>query len=81
VLGAEVAMQRVRPPRPQFLNSTFANSPRHRAGAGDPTIEMADADARSRGLADGQWAEVFNARGDVRARVSLSKGVRPGVAV
>ncbi|MDR3618626.1 MAG: molybdopterin oxidoreductase family protein [Paludisphaera borealis] len=80
-LASVFPIQLLSPPRPQFLNSTFANSPRHRAGAGDPTIEMADADARSRNLADGQWAEVFNARGSFRARVSLSKTVRPGVAV
>src|SRR5262249_22311261 len=80
-LAARHPIQLISPPRPQFLNSTFANSPRHRAGAGDPTIEMADADARSRGLADGQWADVFNDRGSFRARVSLPKAVHPGVAV
>jgi len=80
-LAVRFPIQLLSPPRPQFLNSTFANSPRHRAGAGDPTIEMADADAHSRGLSDGQWAEVFNDRGSFRARVSLSQSVRPGVAV
>jgi anaerobic selenocysteine-containing dehydrogenase len=74
-------LQLLSPPRPQFLNSTFADSPTHRAAAGDPTIELADLDARSRGLTEGQWAEVFNARGTFRARVALTKAVKPGVAV
>ena len=35
-LAARYPLQLVSPPRPQFLNSTFANSPRHRTSAGDP---------------------------------------------
>jgi anaerobic selenocysteine-containing dehydrogenase len=80
-LAALYPLQLVSPPRPQFLNSTFANSGRHRASAGDPTIELATEDARSRGLSDGQWAEVFNARGHFLAKVALTGNVRPGVAV
>ena len=39
-LAQRYPLQLVSPPRPQFLNSTFANSPRHRASAGDPEIEL-----------------------------------------
>ena len=74
-------LQLLSPPRPQFLNSTFANSPRHRASAGDPEIELSAQDAEARGLKAGQWAEVFNDRGRFLARVSTSGSVRPGVAV
>jgi anaerobic selenocysteine-containing dehydrogenase len=80
-LAAKYPLQLVSPPRPQFLNSTFANSLSHRQSAGDPTVELADADAAARGLIDGQWAEVFNDRGSFQARVSLSNAVRPGTAV
>jgi anaerobic selenocysteine-containing dehydrogenase len=80
-LAARYPLQLISPPRPQFLNSTFANSTRHRDAAGDPTIELADEDAARRGLSDGDWAEVFNDRGSFRARVALEKSVRPGVAV
>jgi anaerobic selenocysteine-containing dehydrogenase len=80
-LAARFPLQLLSPPRPQFLNSTFAESDAHRSLAGDPTIEMADADAAARGLAEGQWAEVFNDRGAFLARVSLTGAVRPGVAV
>ena len=45
-LAARHPLQLISPPRPQFLNSTFANSPRHRTAAGDPTIELSAEDAR-----------------------------------
>ncbi len=80
-LAARYPLQLVSPPRPQFLNSTFANSPRHRTAAGDPTIELAAEDAQPRGLAEGQWAQVYNDRGRFLARVALTGSVRPGVAV
>ncbi len=80
-LAARYPLQLLSPPRPQFLNSTFANSPRHRASAGDPTIELSADDARTRGLSAGDWAEVFNDRGRFQARVALTESVRPGVAV
>jgi len=80
-LARSYPIQLLSPPRPQFLNSTFANSPTHRAAAGDPTVEMAQLDAEHRGLVDGQWAEVYNARGTFRAQVALTGAVKPGVAV
>jgi anaerobic selenocysteine-containing dehydrogenase len=80
-LAARFPLQLVSPPRPQFLNSTFANEAHHRKAAGDPAIELAAEDAAARGLADGDWAEVYNDRGCFHARVALSGSVRPGVAV
>ena len=80
-LASQFPIQLLSPPRPQFLNSTFANSPSHRAVAGDPTVEMAEADASARGLNEGDWAEVYNNRGSFLARVALSGSVKPGVAV
>ena len=80
-LAARYPLQLVSPPRPQFLNSTFANEPHHRTAAGDPTIELSAEDAAARGLADGQWAEVYNDRGRFHARIALTGAVRPGVAV
>ena len=79
--AARFPLQLLSPPRPQFLNSTFANSPKHRAAAGEPTVEMAAQDAEARGLSDGQWARVFNDRGAFQARVALTGNVQPGVAV
>ena len=62
-LAARFPLQLISPPRPQFLNSTFANQAQHRAAAGDPSVELSAADAARRGLVHGQWAEVYNGRG------------------
>jgi anaerobic selenocysteine-containing dehydrogenase len=80
-LAAKYPLQLLSPPRPQFLNSTFASSPKHRAAAGEPTIELAGEDARARGLSAGQTVLVFNDRGSFQARVALTGNVHPGVAV
>jgi anaerobic selenocysteine-containing dehydrogenase len=80
-LAAKYPLQLLSPPRPQFLNSTFANSLRHRTAAGEPTVELSAEDAGSRGLSDGQWAFVYNDRGGFQARVALTGNVKPGVAV
>ncbi|MDX2037539.1 MAG: molybdopterin oxidoreductase family protein [Isosphaeraceae bacterium] len=80
-LAARYPLQLISPPRPQFLNSTFAESERHLRAAGDPTIELSGEDAAARGLVDGDWAVVFNDRGRFEARVALTGAVRPGVAV
>jgi anaerobic selenocysteine-containing dehydrogenase len=80
-LAVRYPLQLLSPPRPQFLNSTFANQARHLASAGDPTVELSREDAEARGLVDGQWAEVRNDRGRFLARVALTGAVRPGVAV
>ncbi|MBV8314147.1 MAG: molybdopterin oxidoreductase family protein [Planctomycetaceae bacterium] len=80
-LAARYPLQLLSPPRPQFLNSTFANQAHHLASAGDPTVELSREDAEARGLVDGQWAEVRNDRGRFLARVALTGAVRPGVAV
>jgi anaerobic selenocysteine-containing dehydrogenase len=80
-LAARFPLQLLSPPRPQFLNSTFANEAHHRRAAGDPTVELAAEDAAARGLAAGDWVEVYNDRGRFQARLALSGAVRPGVAV
>jgi anaerobic selenocysteine-containing dehydrogenase len=80
-LARRLPLQLLSPPRPQFLNSTFANQHHHRESAGDPTVELSDDDAASRDLQDGQWVEVSNDRGSFLARLALTGAVRPGVAV
>ncbi len=80
-LAARYPLQLLSPPRPQFLNSTFANQGHHRKAAGDPTVELAAQDAFARGLKAGDWAEVYNDRGKFFAKVELGGTVQPGVAV
>jgi anaerobic selenocysteine-containing dehydrogenase len=80
-LSARFPLQLLSPPRPQFLNSTFANQAHHLHAAGEPTVELSGDDAAARGIVHGQWVEVFNDRGRFHARAALSGAVRTGVAV
>ena len=56
-----------------FLNSTYANLPRHLAGEGEPLLELHADDAAPRGIADGDVVRVQQ-----RARRGRSRG--PGSA-
>jgi anaerobic selenocysteine-containing dehydrogenase len=64
-----------------YMNSTFANIPRHRrmeartAGV----LEMHPEDATQRGLATGDAVEVFNARGRIDLRAQVGAMVPQGV--
>lgn len=80
-LASRFPLQLLSPPKPQFLNSTFADSPKHLEAAGDPTIEMSREDAERRNLKSGDWVEVYNDRGRFPAKVELTDAVKPGVAV
>ncbi|GAB4567912.1 MAG: molybdopterin oxidoreductase family protein [Anaerolineae bacterium] len=69
----------VSPPAHYFLNSTFVNVDRLREREGEPTLFIHPDDAMSRGVEDGMWVEVFNARGAFQARARVRAEVRPGV--
>jgi anaerobic selenocysteine-containing dehydrogenase len=64
-----------------YMNSTFANIPRHQRmearGAG--LLEMHPADAEARGIATADRVEVFNARGRVWLHASIGPSVPQGV--
>lgn len=62
-----------------FLNSQYANLPRHLAGEGEPLLELHPDDAAPRGIADGDQVRVSNARGEVLARARIGDVVPPGV--
>ena len=62
-----------------FLNSSFANMPRHRRSMGRPTLEMHPSDAGTRGLADGGRVAIANARATIYAYLHVTDAVRPGV--
>lgn len=62
-----------------LVNSTFSSSRRH-ARAGAPVVVLHPQDAAAAHLADGDLADVGNARGTFRATVRVSDEVRPGVA-
>jgi molybdopterin guanine dinucleotide-containing S/N-oxide reductase-like protein len=64
-----------------YMNSTFANLEGHRKmeAKTNSRLEMNPVDAQSRGIEDGDWVEVLNARGSLHLQALVVETVRPGV--
>jgi len=63
------------------LNSTFMERPELRERNGGMTLQLSPADARARGLADGQRVVAWNALGEVLFDLRVTDRVPAGVAV
>ncbi len=64
----------------RFLNSGYANLPKHGPAEGAPFVELCPDDAAAFGLADGDVARVANDRSSLEVAVRVSQRLRPGVA-
>jgi anaerobic selenocysteine-containing dehydrogenase len=62
-----------------YLNTSYANLPRHRRGAGARAVELDPADAAARGIADGDRVRVHSSFGSLELTARVGDGVRPGV--
>ncbi len=62
-----------------FLNSTFTNVPSVQQMEEQGLLEISGADARARGIADGDKVRVFNHRGDIVLKARVDGKVQPGV--
>jgi anaerobic selenocysteine-containing dehydrogenase len=62
-----------------FLNTSYANLPRHMRAEREPMLEMDQVDADARGVEDGDVVRVHNERGSLDVRVHVGDRVRPGV--
>jgi anaerobic selenocysteine-containing dehydrogenase len=62
-----------------FLNSTFTNLPSVQAMEERNQLEISDADARARGIADGDAVRVFNSRGSLTLTARVNGATQPGV--
>jgi len=63
------------------LNSSFQERPELREKAGGMILQLGPDEARTRGLADGQRVEAWNAGGTATFLLRVREGVPPGVAV
>jgi anaerobic selenocysteine-containing dehydrogenase len=80
-LAAEFPLALITPPARNFLNTSFANSPRFLAQEESPAVHLNPADATARGIADDHPVRIFNRRGEFHARAVVTDRVRPGVAM
>ncbi len=62
-----------------FLNSTFSNLPSVQEMEQPGLLEMHAADARARGIAEGDSVRVYNQRGEILLQARVDGAVRPGV--
>jgi anaerobic selenocysteine-containing dehydrogenase len=63
----------------RFLNSGYADLPKHGPAEGGPFVELDAADAADRHLTDGAMARVWNDRASVTVPVKVTGRLRPGV--
>ncbi|UKS31245.1 molybdopterin oxidoreductase family protein [Paenibacillus sp. HWE-109] len=68
-------------PNHNFLNSTFAHNEKHTRMEKAPKLHMNEADAASLGLVSGDYARVWNHRGECELLVAAGTDVLPGVVV
>ena len=80
-LAARYPLALISPPARNFLNSTFVNVTSLRATEGEPTLEIHPDDAAARVIGDGDTVRVFNDRGSLRLRASVSDRARRGCVV
>ena len=64
----------------RFLNSGYAQLPKHGPAEGGPFVEVCAHDAATLGLTDGAIARVENERASIEVVVRVSERLRPGVA-
>lgn len=74
-------LQLITPPKHQFLNSSFNEIPVQREKAGPASLLMNAADAKARGIGEGQLVRVFNGRGEAMLLARPGQRVLPGVTV
>jgi anaerobic selenocysteine-containing dehydrogenase len=80
-LAARYPLAMISPPARNFLNSTFVNVASLRPAEGEPTLEIHPEDARARKIADGDTVRVYNERGSLELRATVTDRARPGVVV
>jgi molybdopterin guanine dinucleotide-containing S/N-oxide reductase-like protein len=62
-----------------FLNSSFSNLPSVQEMEETNLLEMHSADARARGIADGETVRVYNGRGEIFLKARVDGALQPGV--
>jgi anaerobic selenocysteine-containing dehydrogenase len=62
-----------------FLNSSYANLPRHLKAEREPLLDMHPDAGAARGIANGDRVRVYNDRGSVELQVRIGDRVRTGL--
>lgn len=76
----EIALNFITPHQKWGIHSTYTdNLLMLTLNRGGPVVWISETDARSAGIVDNDWVEVFNANGALTARAVVSQRVNPGM--
>lgn len=79
--GHKYPLMFISPPNHNFLNSTFANVPKHQKLEKEPFLQIHPEDAAERKIEDGMWIIVYNDRGTFEVRAKVTDKMLPGTVV
>ncbi|ASR45526.1 molybdopterin-containing oxidoreductase family protein [Paenibacillus kribbensis] len=71
----------VSPPNHNFLNSTFANLPKHQRLEREPLLQIHPEDAQTRDIVDGDLVTVWNDRGTYELKAKVTDLMLPGTVI
>jgi anaerobic selenocysteine-containing dehydrogenase len=71
----------ISPPNHNFLNSTFANLPKHQRLEREPLLQIHPEDAQARDIADGDSVTVWNDRGTYELKAKVTDLMLPGTVI
>ncbi len=80
-LAKRYPLMMISPPARNFMNSSFVNVTSLRASEGEPKVELHPSDAVARGIAHHQIVKVFNDRGEISVKASVSDRIKEGVVL
>ena len=80
--NTEIALNFITPHQKWGIHSTYTdNLIMLTLNRGGPVIWLSEDDARSAGIVDNDWVELFNANGAIAARAVVSQRVKPGMVM
>ncbi|WP_226002580.1 molybdopterin-dependent oxidoreductase [Paenibacillus sp. BJ-4] len=71
----------ISPPNHNFLNSTFANLPKHQRLEREPLLQIHPEDAQTRDIVDGDLVTVWNDRGTYELKAKVTDLMLPGTVI
>ena len=78
----EIALNFITPHQKWGIHSTYSdNLMMLTLNRGGPVVWLSEDDARTAGIADNDWIELFNANGAIAARAVVSQRVKPGMTL
>jgi anaerobic selenocysteine-containing dehydrogenase len=80
-LAARFPLALITPAAHAFLNSSFANLPKHLRQEARPFVEINPLDASARGIREGDHVRAFNERGSCELTAVVTERAREGVVV